>query len=145
MRLQLVATSLFTSHSNKATRNCSPVAISCSSVQLPVRAKSCNWTLKHYKECLSPGRSKVVKGAKLFLTPQREAIGRHMRVVGHPPSLIVQRAQSDVSRDEGLSRRKSKGADLENWANEGSLIARSILRRSVLLRRPGSLLVMRST
>ena len=43
-----VATSLFTSHIKVATRNCSPVAISCGSVQLPVRVKSCNWTLKHY-------------------------------------------------------------------------------------------------
>ena len=48
MRLQPVATSLFTSHSKEATRNCSPVVISCGPVQLPVRVKSCNWTLKHY-------------------------------------------------------------------------------------------------
>ena len=48
MRLQPVATSLFTSHIKEATRNCSPVVISCGSVQLPVWAKSCNWTLKHY-------------------------------------------------------------------------------------------------
>ena len=48
MRLQLVVTSLFTSHRQETTCNCSPVAISCSPVQLPVQVKSCNWTLKHY-------------------------------------------------------------------------------------------------
>ena len=50
MRLQPVATSLFTGHFKEATRNCSPVAISCGSVQLPVWVKSCNWTLKHYQQ-----------------------------------------------------------------------------------------------
>ena len=53
MWLQLVATSLFTSHREEATCNCSPVVISCGPVQLPVQVKSCNWTLKHYSTALS--------------------------------------------------------------------------------------------
>ena len=32
-----------------ATGNCSPVAISCGPVQLPVFVPVANWTLKHYK------------------------------------------------------------------------------------------------
>ena len=39
---------LFLFLANWATDNCSPVAISCGPVQLPVFAPVANWTLKHY-------------------------------------------------------------------------------------------------
>ena len=84
MWLQLVATSLFTSHREKATSNCSPVAISCGPVQLPVRVKSCNWTLKHYLPVPPLGRisvkSSLLSGLKksylvISVLPESSAYG----------------------------------------------------------------------
>ena len=46
--LQLVHNQFFWFLANQATGNCSPVAISCSPVHLPVFAPVSNWTLKHY-------------------------------------------------------------------------------------------------
>ena len=88
MRLQPVATSLFTSHIKEATRNCSPVAISCGSVQLPVRVKSCNWTLKHYPlRAPSSFRGR----AREQEHPQRQSMGyppttHHHDTQGKPPT-----------------------------------------------------------
>ena len=47
-RLQPVHNQSFWFPANWATGNCSPVAISCSPVQLPVFVPVANWTSKHY-------------------------------------------------------------------------------------------------